>query len=88
MTPINIDMILCIIYLACHYLGCTWILLSDLFRWHRENRFRIMGRHLYNIAMTYVSGKKGSDPKRYSRFSRTNIQVESLTFILYCFFRC
>jgi hypothetical protein len=60
---LDIDLLLNIVFLACHYVGCDWILLADIhrysficnisspFRWHREDRFKVNARHIYDIKL-------------------------------------
>ncbi|KAM3727993.1 TATA box-binding protein-associated factor RNA polymerase I subunit [Dirofilaria immitis] len=55
--PMNIEIIMVILYLGCLLSGANWILLSDVTRWFREGRFPVS---LFQSAALLVGGK-GND---------------------------
>uniref|UniRef100_A0A0R3RY32 TATA box-binding protein-associated factor RNA polymerase I subunit B n=1 Tax=Elaeophora elaphi TaxID=1147741 RepID=A0A0R3RY32_9BILA len=55
--PMNIEIIMVILYLGCLLSGANWMLLSDVTRWFREGRFPIS---LFQSAALLVGGK-GND---------------------------
>ncbi|KAI6173523.1 hypothetical protein M3Y98_01090500 [Aphelenchoides besseyi] len=46
---LHLDLLLNIIYLACHCVGVRWILLTELHRWNREDRFGITRQYLLDL---------------------------------------
>ncbi|KAI6244184.1 hypothetical protein M3Y99_00091000 [Aphelenchoides fujianensis] len=46
---LGLDLLLNVVFLGCHAVGWRSILVSDLHRWHREDRFHVQSHHLLNL---------------------------------------
>ncbi|KAI6191753.1 hypothetical protein M3Y97_00261900 [Aphelenchoides bicaudatus] len=69
----TMDVLLSLIYLACQHVGCNWILLTDLDRWHREDRFKLSGRDMFNLGIVIANAKNANLRGDKGKWRSTNI---------------